>query len=87
MITKPLFLELITEVEFAGLLAYEYFSTNESVNEQKADGSVVTAIDKAIEARLVSYIYPFTFSQRYDSWRRRGGVCWHQRFFLAYRPN
>lgn len=56
MITKPLFEALIIEIELAGLLAYTYFTQNESGNEQKADGSVVTAIDTAIEARLVAYI-------------------------------
>jgi len=56
MITKSLFEELITEIENVGVLAHNYFTNNESGNEQKADGSVVTAIDKAIEDRLVSYI-------------------------------
>jgi len=56
MITKPHFLALIAEIEEAGLLAHNYFTNNESGNEQKADGSIVTAIDKAIEERLVSYI-------------------------------
>ncbi len=56
MITKPIFEKLITEIEFAGELAYEYFIDNESINEQKSDGSVVTAIDKAIEEKIVSYI-------------------------------
>jgi len=56
MITKPIFEKLITEIEVAGELAYAYFANNESVNEQKADGSVVTAIDRAIEDRLITYI-------------------------------
>jgi myo-inositol-1(or 4)-monophosphatase len=56
MITKPLFLTLVAEIEGAGLLARDYFDNNESSSEQKTDGSVVTVIDKAIEERLVSYI-------------------------------
>jgi myo-inositol-1(or 4)-monophosphatase len=56
MITKPIFEVLIAEIKAAGILARDYFDNNESSNEQKADGSVVTAIDKAIEDRLVSYI-------------------------------
>lgn len=56
MITKPIFEAFITEIESAGELAHQYFTNNESVSEQKSDGSVVTAIDKAIEDRLVTYI-------------------------------
>ncbi|MFM2339543.1 MAG: hypothetical protein RLZZ360_179 [Candidatus Parcubacteria bacterium] len=56
MITKPLFEALIAEIESAGELAHKYFIDNESDNEQKADGSVVTVIDTTIETRLVAFI-------------------------------
>lgn len=56
MITKPIFEAFIQEIESAGELAHQYFISNEMTNEQKSDGSVVTAIDKAIEERLVAYI-------------------------------
>jgi myo-inositol-1(or 4)-monophosphatase len=56
MTLKSKFESLITEIELAGQLAYQYFIDNESSNQQKADGSVVTAIDESIEERLVAYI-------------------------------
>ncbi len=56
MITKPIFEMLINEVELTGELAYQYFSHNEVANEQKADGSVVTAIDRGIEEQLITFI-------------------------------
>lgn len=56
MITKPIFEALIVEIETAGELAFKYFSNNESINEQKSDGSIVTKIDKAIEEVIVSFV-------------------------------
>ncbi len=56
MITKPLFKELIQEIEQAGTAAREYFADDVTENEQKTDGSVVTEVDRAIEKMLVSYI-------------------------------
>ena len=56
MITKPLFEELIQEIEQAGTAAHDYFTSDDTQNEQKADGSVVTAVDQAIEQVLVQYI-------------------------------
>ncbi len=56
VITKPHFDRLITEIETAGLLAHAYFVADHTANEQKSDGSVVTAIDLEIEQKLVSYI-------------------------------
>ena len=56
MITKPYFDELIAQIEQAGCTAREYFDADDSANEQKADGSVVTVVDGAIEQVLVSYI-------------------------------
>ncbi len=56
MLTKPLFTELIAEIESAGGLARAYFAADDTKNEQKPDGSVVTAIDIAIEERLVGYL-------------------------------
>ena len=56
MITKPLWQELIQEIEQAGTAARDYFTSDDTQNEQKADGSVVTAVDHAIEEVLVRYI-------------------------------
>lgn len=54
--TFAAFRALQIEVREAGELAREYFISESMANEQKADGSVVTAIDTAIEARLFEYI-------------------------------
>jgi len=47
---------LVALVENEGLKARAYFEHNENVSEQKADGSVVTQIDKDIEVALVTFI-------------------------------
>lgn len=47
---------LQNEVRDAGQLARDYFVSESTENEQKADGSVVTAIDTAIEERLFQYV-------------------------------
>lgn len=56
MITKPYFTELIAKIEDAGVVAQDYFQANDTTNEQKDDGSVVTAVDTAIEKVLVAFI-------------------------------
>ncbi|MFN3188190.1 MAG: inositol monophosphatase family protein [Candidatus Paceibacteria bacterium] len=56
MITKPQFENLIQEIEIAGRLAHEYFVNNETSNEQKGDGSVVTEIDKKIEDIIITFV-------------------------------
>lgn len=56
METKEQFEALITVVERAGLKARDYFDDDSSTNEIKTDGSVVTEIDKAIEAELIAYV-------------------------------
>ena len=43
-------------IEAEGLKARVYFDDNQNASEQKADGSVVTQIDKDIEGALVAYI-------------------------------
>lgn len=47
------FKTIISKIEKAGERAWEYFDADGSANEVKSDGSVVTAIDKAIEADLM----------------------------------
>lgn len=47
---------LVALVESEGLKARAYFDDNQNANEQKADGSVVTQIDKDIEDALVAFI-------------------------------
>jgi myo-inositol-1(or 4)-monophosphatase len=56
MTIEEKFHALVALVETEGLKARAYFDDNQSANEQKADGSVVTQIDKDIEAALVSFI-------------------------------
>ncbi len=46
----------IALIEQAGHKAWDYFDSDDNVNEIKSDGSVVTAIDKAIETDLVAFI-------------------------------
>lgn len=47
---------LITLIEAEGLKARAYFDDNQNTNEQKADGSVVTQIDKDIEDAIVGFV-------------------------------
>jgi|AntRauTorckE6833_2_1112554.scaffolds.fasta_scaffold09253_5 myo-inositol-1(or 4)-monophosphatase len=47
---------LLEEVREAGTLVREYFTSESMANEQKADGSVVTEIDTAVEAKLVAFV-------------------------------
>jgi myo-inositol-1(or 4)-monophosphatase len=47
---------LITLIETEGLKARAYFDDNQNANEQKADGSVVTQIDKDIEDAIVGFV-------------------------------
>jgi len=44
------------EIVLASKLAKEYFDTDSTKNEQKADGSVVTEVDKGIERQLRTWI-------------------------------
>jgi myo-inositol-1(or 4)-monophosphatase len=54
--THDILQALQNEVREVGQLARDYFVSDSMVSEQKADGSVVTAIDTAIEQRLFRYI-------------------------------
>ncbi len=56
MTIEEKFHALVTLIETQGLLARAYFDDNQTANEQKGDGSVVTHIDKDIEAALVAFI-------------------------------
>ena len=56
MTIEEKFHTLITLMETEGLKARAYFDDNQNANEQKADGSVVTQIDKDIEDSLVKFI-------------------------------
>lgn len=56
MTIEEKFHALVALVETEGLKARAYFDNNQNANEQKADGSVVTQIDKDIEASLVAFI-------------------------------
>lgn len=47
---------LVTLIETEGKQARAYFDDNQSNNEQKADGSVVTQIDKDIEAAIMTFV-------------------------------
>ncbi len=47
---------LIELIETQGLKARAYFDDNQNANEQKADGSVVTQIDKNIEDAIVGFV-------------------------------
>lgn len=53
---KDTFNKLVTCIEDAGLLAYEYFASDRIDNTQKDDGSVVTEIDQKIEHILLDFI-------------------------------
>lgn len=44
------------EIEVASKLARDYFDSADFSNEKKADGSVVTEIDQAVEKRIRSFI-------------------------------
>lgn len=56
MTTEEKFHALIALIETEGLTARAYFDDNENGNEQKADGSVVTQIDKDIEETIVGFV-------------------------------
>ena len=53
---EPQFYALIEEIKEAGKVAHDYFVTDSTQNDQKADGSVVTEVDTAIERRLRVWI-------------------------------
>lgn len=56
MTLEQKFHTLVELIETLGLQARAYFDDNQNANEQKADGSVVTQIDKDIEDSLVKFI-------------------------------
>jgi myo-inositol-1(or 4)-monophosphatase len=56
MTIEQKFKATIALIEQVGQKAFEYFDGDDTTNEIKGDGSVVTAIDKAIEADLVAFI-------------------------------
>lgn len=53
---EKLFLELIAEIEGAGKIARAYFDSDNTENEQKTDGSIVTLVDQGIERLLRTFI-------------------------------
>lgn len=50
------FQRLIVQIEEAGNIARAYFDSDESTNDIKVDGSVVTRVDTEIESRLVDFV-------------------------------
>jgi len=50
------FRRLVSLIETEGLKARAYFDDNQTTNQQKSDGSVVTQVDRDIEVSLVSFI-------------------------------
>ena len=56
MDTEEKFKALKEFIEHTGLQARAYFDSAHTENEQKADGSVVTAVDTAVEAALLAYV-------------------------------
>lgn len=50
------FQRLITEIEGAGKIAQQYFNEDNTENERKSDGSVVTLVDQGIERLLRTFI-------------------------------
>lgn len=56
MLSKPHYEALVSVIERAGQRAQTYVFADATKSEQKADGSVVTEVDRAIEQDLVSYI-------------------------------
>lgn len=73
---------LVTLIETEGLKARAYFDDNQSANEQKADGSVVTKIDTEIEAALVAYIrteFPedTIIGEESDGYKGASDFVWH----------
>jgi len=53
---EPQFHDLIKEIKQASVVAHDYFVSDSTKNEQKADGSVVTEVDQAIERQLRTWI-------------------------------
>jgi len=73
---------LITEIKSVSALAREYFDSEDFVNEQKKDGSVVTRIDKEIETRLRSFVeehFPqdSIVGEEHDDVEGESGYVWH----------
>ncbi len=56
MTLEQKFHTLVELIETLGLQARAYFDDNQNANEQKADGSVVTQIDKDIEDAIVGFV-------------------------------
>jgi myo-inositol-1(or 4)-monophosphatase len=56
MTLEEKFHTLMRLIEAEGLKARAYFDDNQNANEQKADGSVVTQIDKDIEEAIISFV-------------------------------
>lgn len=73
---------LIETIEDAGTLAFAYFNANESANELKDDGSVVTKVDQEIETRLLAFInqqFPddAIVGEEHGSKDGTSGFVWH----------
>jgi len=56
MTIEQKFAATIAVIEQVGQKAWDYFDADSATNEVKADGSVVTDIDKAIEVELMAFI-------------------------------
>ncbi len=82
MTTEEKFNDLKYIVEGIGKRAHDYFNSASVDNEQKADGSVVTEIDKAIERSIREYIlvnFPddTIIGEEQDTREGTSGYVWH----------
>lgn len=82
MNTDEKFKLLKTEIEVVSKMARDYFDSADFSNEQKADGSVVTEIDQAIEKRLRSFItenFPddAVVGEEHEDTPGTSGFVWH----------
>jgi len=76
------FSKLIEEIEAAGLIARQYFEDDNTENEQKQDGSVVTAVDQGIERLLRTFVdkhFPddAIVGEEEDNKAGTSGFVWH----------
>jgi myo-inositol-1(or 4)-monophosphatase len=82
MTIEQKFHAVVALVEQVGTAAYEYFDADESRNELKADGSVVTRIDKAIEKEVVALVRTLfpedtIIGEEGGSYEGTSGYVWH----------
>jgi myo-inositol-1(or 4)-monophosphatase len=76
------FQDLITHIETMGQHARDYFDSDDTENDVKEDGSVVTRIDNEIETMLRSYIrdnFPgdAIVGEEHDDTEGTTGFVWH----------